>query len=181
MPMEADWEVEIGAQTPVIEALWPGFVDLRKSPGRVHEIEEARRFPPLAHALIRLNGSDAKATIWTAKCDLWKLQACDPYEMNAAVEESAQGLACYFDLLPRRGLVFAELPEAETWAQAIVARLRPIEIRCSRVDFVIRPAFALDVEGFGITAYLSACGKDTATAAGALEAALIVFADALRH
>jgi hypothetical protein len=30
--MEADWEFEVGGDAPVIDALWPGFVDLRLSP-----------------------------------------------------------------------------------------------------------------------------------------------------
>ena len=33
-PMEADWEVEIGGGAPVIDALWPGFVDLRAARAR---------------------------------------------------------------------------------------------------------------------------------------------------
>ena len=30
--MEADWELEIGGDAPVIEAHWTGFVDLRADP-----------------------------------------------------------------------------------------------------------------------------------------------------
>jgi len=37
--MEADWEFEVGPDTaglaaPVIDACWPGFVDLRHNPER---------------------------------------------------------------------------------------------------------------------------------------------------
>ncbi len=49
--MEADWEIETGPQAPIIEALWEGFIDLRQSPHRIHELEEARRFEPLAQTL----------------------------------------------------------------------------------------------------------------------------------
>jgi len=42
--MEADWEVEVGGGSPVIEALWPGFVDLRLYPERIGEIQEAAGF-----------------------------------------------------------------------------------------------------------------------------------------
>ena len=38
--MEADYEVEAGGEAPVIEALWPGFVDLRLQPERIGEIQE---------------------------------------------------------------------------------------------------------------------------------------------
>ncbi len=47
--MEADWEVEIGGEdgdsAPIIDALWPGFIDLRRFPDRVAEITEAAGFP----------------------------------------------------------------------------------------------------------------------------------------
>ena len=46
--MEADWEVEIGGDAPVIEAQWPGLVDLRANPERICEIAEASAFPPLS-------------------------------------------------------------------------------------------------------------------------------------
>ncbi len=42
--MEVDWEVEVGGGAPVIEALWMGFVDLRRNPERLGEIAEAANF-----------------------------------------------------------------------------------------------------------------------------------------
>jgi hypothetical protein len=42
--MEADWEVEIGGGAAVIEAEWPGWIDLRKQPERASEIAEAAGF-----------------------------------------------------------------------------------------------------------------------------------------
>lgn len=170
--MEADWEVEMGPGGPVIDALWPGFIDLRRTPERIEEIEETQQFPPLAEALLRLN--EAVSQVWTAKCDLWTPEECDPDEMCATLAESISGLACYIDLLPREGLVFPALEEAEQWARATVSRLRETICRCCRVDLVIRKAFAGDQEGIGITNYISACGPDPDAARKALSAALIV-------
>ena len=193
--MEADWEIETGPQAPIIEALWEGFIDLRQSPHRIHELEEARRFEPLAQTLLHLNRpagqtapvSDSAPNVWTAKCDLWPLEASalsDPYELNATAEECAAGIACYLDLLPRTGLVWAELSQAESLVRQTVAQLQAAqigskELRCSRADLVIRAALAGAVEGFGVTAYLSACGRDTDSAAQALGAALTAFAHAV--
>jgi hypothetical protein len=192
--MEADWEIETGPQAPVIEPLWEGFIDLRQAPHRVYELEEARRFTPLAQALIQLNSRalhtvsplDSSSAVWTAKSDLWPLEASvlsDPYELNATAEECATGIACYLDLLPRAGLVWPELSQAESWARQAVARLQAAqlqskELRCCRADLVIRAALAGAVEGFGVTAYLSACGRDPDSAAQALDAALTAFAHA---
>jgi hypothetical protein len=192
--VEADWEIETGPQAPVIEPLWEGFIDLRQAPHRVYELEEARRFTPLAQALIQLNSpaphvapvSDSTPAVWTAKCDLWLLEASalsDPYALNAAAEECTAGLACYLDLLPRTGLVWPELSQAESWTREAVARLQAIELHCCRADLVIRAALAGVVEGFGVTAYLSACGRNAGSAAqalaAALDAALTAFANAV--
>ena len=85
--MEADWEVEIGGGAAVIEAEWPGFVDLRADAGRVVEIAEAAAFPPLAGLLLALNA--AESPVWTSKCDLW--------------EPEPGARAIYIDMLPREG------------------------------------------------------------------------------
>lgn len=193
--MEADWEIEIGPEAPVIEARWPGFVDLRHAPERIKEIEEARRFPALAEALISLNrpkswpdsgiGCDAasESRVWTAKCDLWALDpSLDPWdadELDAASSESVAALACYIDLLSRDASVFAGLDEAETWARATVFRLRQTVCRCCRADLVIRRAFKGDQEILGITVYTTACGADTIAAEEALRDALMALVGAI--
>ncbi len=94
--MEADWSVALAAGDPVITVPWaaPGddvnqcrFVDLRRSPHLIDEIEEARAKPRLRSALLLLNG--AASQFWTAKCDTWNSsavegdEAFDPYEMDA--------------------------------------------------------------------------------------------------
>jgi hypothetical protein len=173
--MEADWEVEIGDGAPVIEADWPGFIDLRSLPERIGEIEEAADFPPLAALLLALNA--AASPLWTSKCDLW--------------EPEPAALACYIDLLPLAGKVFAEWQHAETFCGEYVARLALIALPecgpdrnsesspdCS-IALVIRQAIAGSTEGFGITAYLSAKGRDQADAAAALAIVITAFSGAL--
>jgi hypothetical protein len=201
--MEADWAVEIGAGSPAIEALWTGFVDLQSFPQRIGEIEEAKRLPALAQALLRINhpgapqssaASETRSCFWTAKCDLWQPQDCDPFELDATAEEAAVALACYIDLLPRSDRLFAapvftdpvfsfpvftEWTVAETTARAIVRRLRAVSLTCARADLIVRSATAGPAEGFGITAYLTACGADLVAAQSTLAAALAVLAQAL--
>jgi hypothetical protein len=165
--MEIDWEFEVGGGAPVIDALWPGFVDLRREPQRIGEIEEAAGFPALAQLLATLNGP--ASTLWTAKCDLW-----EPEESEEAV-----ALACYVDLLPLSGRVFAQPADAEAFCREWVARLAPLELPQSRVDLVVRLAIAGEAEGLGVTAYFSARGADRTAARAALSAALMVWADAI--
>jgi hypothetical protein len=174
--MEAEWEVEVGGGAPVIDALWPGFVDLRRNPERIGEIQEAAAFPALARLLLTLNG--AGSPLWTAKCDLWEPEA----------DESAGGcvpakLACYVDLLPLASHLFVHWEDAEIFCREWVARLAPVPLPECRVDLVVRKAVSGPAEGFGVTAYLSAGGRaggrDRSTAAEALAAALAAFAGAI--
>jgi hypothetical protein len=193
--VEADWEVEIGGGAPVIEADWPGFpgspcipglpsipgspghIDLRSRPERIAEISEAAAFPPLARLLLALNAPDSG--LYTSKCDLWQPEPTD--------------LACYIDLLPREGKVFAHRQQAETFCREYVARLAtaqpqhgPESSHDSSIALVIRLAIAGPAEGFGITAYLSAkaasqpdAAAAQTSAAHALAAVMLAFVDAL--
>jgi len=173
--MEADWEVEIGGGAPVIEADWPRFIDLKSDPKRLGEIEEAAAFPPLAALLLALNA--AASPLWTSKCDLW--------------EPEPAASACYIDMLPVEGKVFAEWQQAEAFCREHVARLARIALpECgsegdseSRPDcsiaLVIRQAIAGSTEGFGITAYLSAKGMNQADAAANLASVMTAFSGAL--
>jgi len=179
--MEADFEVQIGGGAPVIEALWPGFVDLRRSPERVYEISEAAAIPALAHALLVLN--DLDAPLWTAKCDVWDPHAAESgaseTERSALPEHHHAALACYIDLLPRASLVFANWKDAENFCRRWVSRLDAEEPRGAThnatVDLVVRQALAGEVEGFGITAYLGVVADYRAGAEDALAAALQQF------
>ncbi|MGC1463068.1 MAG: hypothetical protein WA802_12770 [Terracidiphilus sp.] len=165
--MEADWEVEIGGGAPVIEALWPGFVDLRAAPERIVEITEAAAFSPLAGLLLALNGPGSP--VWTSKCDHW--------------EPEPRTVAIYIDMLPREGAVFAEWDQAEVFCREYVGRLQMVvlpetEPACT-ISLVIRQAIAGKAEGFGITAYLSAKGSDRTEASAGLAKIAAAFAGAL--
>ena len=161
--MDADWEVEIGGDAPVIESLWPGFIDLRTHPGRVAEIVEAAKFPPLAALLQSLNAADSP--LWTSKCDVW--------------EPEPGALALYIDLLPREGSVFAQWQQAAAFCRDFVRRLSRRAIDDCTADLVIRQAIAGEAAGFGITAYLSVSALDQSEATARLATAIGAFSDAL--
>ena len=180
--MEADWGVEIGGGAPVLDALWEGLVDLRKFPERVDEIAEAAEFPPLAGLLTALNGDNSP--LWTAKCDLWEPETEEVEDdlggagnsAPFAVDANRVALACYVDLLPMEGKVFARWEQAESFCRAWVSRLEEVNLGDCRAEMLVRQALAGPVEGFGVTAYLSAQGQDSAAAEGVLAAAMRIFA-----
>jgi hypothetical protein len=175
-PMEADWEIEIGGGAPVIEAHWPGFVDLRLSPERARLLAEAQQLPGLAEALVRLNAPNS--LVWTSKCDVFMPDEFDPDELNASPEIAAHALACYIDLLPRSGELWSDPTAAAAWCRSACADIKVVPIRCCRADLVVRRALiAPELMGLGITAYLTACGLNREGAASILEAALNVFAN----
>jgi len=188
--MEADWEVEIGGGAPVIEALWPGFVDLRSAPQRVGEITEAMAFPALGRFLSLVNG--AASPLWTSKCDVWEPEAEEVTGETIGLtgdkgEAENSSLACYVDLLPRQGTLFAQWEEAEGFCRAWVERLESNSLPLCRVDLIVRQAVAGDLEGFGITAYVSGMGvelpspmgQDEPSSQGRTEVALAAVLDAV--
>lgn len=184
--MEADWEFEIGADAPVIEPRWPGFVDLRAQPELAARLPEAVVFPALAQALARLNAH--ASPFWTSKCDFFpSLTAAefDAGELDASSADAVHAAACYIDLLPSSGLEWGHPDRAAEECKRICARLRSIPLRCCRADLVIRrvsspPAFAApDHVDLGITAYLTAGGATHQDAAAVLSGALAVWADSM--
>lgn len=179
--MEADWEFEVGGDAPVIEACWPGFIDLRLSPQRARDLPEAVRFPALAAVLETLNSRTS--SVWTSKCDFWPTldaDTFDPDELDAAPASCAHAVGCYIDLLPGGGQQWSHPHLAEGACRQICSILRQAPMRNCRVDLVVRRAtVALDVTGLGITAYLTACGPTAGDAERVLAAALAVFGGAL--
>jgi hypothetical protein len=166
----------------VIEAQWPGFVDLRLHPEQALQLPEAAQLPALAEALANLNA--LASPFWTSKCDLWQvvdLAEFDPDELDAPPSCSAHAIACYIDLLPKGGRQWTLPAEAAAACKRVCSLLRAVPLRCCRVDLVVRRALiAPGQKELGITAYLTACGPSSAEAAQTLEVALAAFARVLR-
>lgn len=176
--MEADWEFEIGGDAPIIEAHWPGFVDLREEPHRAGELVEARQLPGLADALARMNASNSP--VWTSKTDVFDPGPLDADELGATSEEAQHTVACYVDLLMRSDQVWNSPFEAEQPCRDLCNRLRKVALRCCRIDLVIRRAHVhADRNDLGATAYLAACGRQETDARACLAECLSALAAAI--
>ena len=184
--MEADWEIELGGESPLIEAAWSGFVDLRLHPERTSQLPEAAALPALAQALEVLNS--ATSPLWTSKCDVWPvadMAEFDADELDAPPGFAFHAIGVYIDLLPRNEHKW-ELPAtAAADCRKLCGLLRAVPLRCCRVDLVVRqailnsaPATAASMS-LGITAYFTACGPSRADATGTFQAALAEFARVL--
>jgi hypothetical protein len=188
--MEADWSVELAAGDPVIVVPWAAagddpleckFVDLRLGAHLIDELEEPKRVPALRDALLLLNSTGSP--VWTAKCDAWESDApVDPYEMDAAPEDTAFSAGSYIDLLPEDSGFGASFDRHERWVRAVVEALRVIPARAARVDLVLRAAQVNQVEGYGVSFFVEGCGATAPRArqawSGALGVALPVIMDA---
>lgn len=170
--MEADWSVEVGPQLAVIDAGWPGFIDLRASRDSVVQIPETKGHQALREVLLALNAPESP--LFTVKCDAWELKSSeiDPAEFDCTPADAQMGVACYVDVLARETAIFGVFARHEAWAQAVAVRLREFAFGCGRVDLVVRGAHAGGQEGFGITLYAAGCGEDSKAAHAAWGAVL---------
>lgn len=177
--MQADWEVEVGGEAAVIDALWPGFVDLRVTPERAHDLSEAKVLPALADALAQLNAP--ASPVWTSKCDVWSVsqREIDRFELDAPSENATRAQACYIDLLPASES-WNSPEDAVAFCRELTHRLHAAPISSCRVDLMVRSAVAaLGSSSTGITGYLTACGPTEARALEQLCRALAAFVDAV--
>ncbi len=174
--MEADWSVSLAAEDPVVVVPWSAlpeeanqctFVDLRREPHRIDEMEEARSNPALRAALLTLHAPGSPW--WTAKCDAWNAsvtqdatqggEAFDPYEMDAEPTETAFGTGSYIDLLQRDTLLFTSFESHERWMRGAVQKLRSISARAARIDLILRYAEVGSVPGFAVSWFVEGCGS----------------------
>jgi len=178
-PMEADWEIEIDGDAPLIDARWSGFVDLLGEPERARELAESQRLPALADALMRLNAPNSP--VWTSKCDVFVPDHFDSDELDAPGGVAVRALACYVDLLSMEERRWNSVEALVTECRRLCDRLRRVPLRSCRADLVIRSAMLeRGVDAFGVTVYIAAAGRDEPSAANTMAEALAAFADAAR-
>lgn len=179
--MEADWEVELGGDAPVIDADWPGRIDLRRFPEAASALPETTGFRELAPVLVRLNA--AGSGLGTSKCDVWDVDEFDRDELAAPRDEHC-ALACYVDLVPEDLCCWTVLEAVTAWARQICSHLRGVELRSCRADLVVRQAMRPKGKDtarahLGITVYGTGCGTTRQTARAALAAAMATLADCI--
>ena len=74
--MDADFSIELGREDPLLDFPWNDpagklvYVDLKRCPQLIAQIEEAATFPELGVFLQALNS--ARSMVETAKCDGWE-------------------------------------------------------------------------------------------------------------
>jgi hypothetical protein len=169
--MDADYSIELGPTAPALELPWHDpsgrcvYVNLRRQPERITELDDVQSFPVLGELLRLLN---APGSPWeTAKCDVWSEE-----EDSAENETPAAAFSqhCYVDLVlsAEHQALRNKLALHETLASQIAHLLEENgeELDATAAEVVIRrcyyhPDGAVDSpseDGYCLTLYLSGYG-----------------------
>jgi len=177
--MDADFSIELGRDDPVLDFPWKDpagklvYIDLKRHPELIAQIEEAQTFPELQEFLRTLNS--ARSTLETAKCDAWVTTELSAEE---EVYNASHKFASYVDAVFSGIDVRLSSPEQssseqcldihERFARKLVELLRRAPEIPSALEVCVRRCyFAEDGgirEGCYCTLYVSGYGNDEAGA-----------------
>jgi len=163
--VEADFAVELGADSETLEFPWaaaadgPRYYDLKRHPELLAQVEEAQRVPELGEFLRAMNA--ASSILETAKCDAWE-------SSEISAEEEIFGAACkfgsYVDLLFSAEELRFLFPAHEQLVQRLTQLLKRVPEIPAAAEFLIRRCYfhqgTETREGFYITFYLFGYADD---------------------
>lgn len=133
--MEADWSVELAADSPALEIPWKSpdgklqWLDLRADPSQIDMLPECREHPELAAFLRRVNAPDSPLD--SAKCDVFGAEPTGEAESIFGTIRYGG----YVDLLFRSTLDFAR---HEQFARAFTHALDELDSPNGIAELVIR-------------------------------------------
>ncbi|HYU48060.1 MAG TPA: hypothetical protein VEK84_17995 [Terriglobales bacterium] len=166
--MDTDFSVELGDEDPVLDFPWTdasgrlAYVDLKRHPELLAQVEEAKELPELAEFLRCVNSP--RSVVESAKCDVWATRELAPEE---EIVGASHKFASYVDLVLSHTDRRQSLAEHERFAERLVALLRrPPEISSSAEVCVRRCFFGAGCEthGFYFTVYVNGYGDEEASA-----------------
>ena len=174
VPMDADYSIELGNDNPALDFPWKdpagklAYVDLKRHPELIPELEEARNFPELGEFLRWLNS--ARSMLETAKCDAW---ATTELSMEEEIYGASHKFASYVDVVfstmdARLSSFRQSLPAHEQFARRLVELLRRVPEIASAAEVCVRRCYFAEEggirDGFYCTLYVSGYGSDEASA-----------------
>lgn len=167
--MDADFSVELGGEDPVLDFPWTdasgklAYVDLKRHPELLAQVEEAKQHPELAEFLRCVNSK--RSAVESAKCDVWATTELTPEE---EIFGASHKFTSYVDLVLSDTAPRLSFPEHERFAKRLAALLgRAPEMSASTEVCVRRCFFGEGTEtheGFYFTVYVNGYGNDEAAA-----------------
>lgn len=167
--MDADFSIELVADDPVLDFPWTdpsgklAFVDLKRHPEAIAQIEEAQAFPELREFLRALNSP--RSLLETAKCDAWATTELSPEE---DIYNASHKFASYVDVVFSETNARLSLSRHELFVKKLVELLQRAPEILSSAEACVRRCFFGNKsevqEGFYVTVYVSGYGDDEANA-----------------
>jgi hypothetical protein len=167
--MDADFSIELGREDPVLDFPWNdpagklAYVDLKRHPELMAQIEEAQKFPELRESLRILNSP--RSMVETAKCDAWATTELSPEE---EIYDASHKFASYVDLVFSEMDARLSLSRHQQFVKKLVELLRRAPEISSSVEACVRRCYFGEdgavQEGFYFTLYVSGYGNDEARA-----------------
>lgn len=184
--MEADFAVELGSEDETLELPWdagadgPRYHNLKRQPGLLLQIEEARRVPELGEFLAAINSP--AGILETAKCDAW-------FSVEINPEEEIFGAACkfgsYVDLVFSQESRRFSFAEHEKLVKHATQLLKVVPEIPAAAELIIRRCFYRETgmvrDGFYVTFYLFGYGDDEPQARPRWAIALKLVENAMRQ
>jgi hypothetical protein len=167
--MDADFSIELGREDPVLDFPWKdpegklAYVDLKRRPELMAQIEEAEQFPELGEFLRTLNSP--RSMVETAKCDAWETS-----EMSAEEEvyDASHKFASYVDLVFSEIAACLSLSRHQQFVKKLVELLRRAPEIPAAAELCVRRCYVSQGsamrDGFYLTLYVSGYGNDEARA-----------------
>jgi hypothetical protein len=175
--MDADFSMELGSDDPVLDFPWIdssgklAYVDLKRHPELLSQIEEAQRFPELAEFLRLMNST--RSAVETAKCDVWATTELNPEE---EIYDASHKFASYVDVVFSDTDLRLSFAAHEQFSAKLVALLKRTPDTPSVAEICVRRCYFGERDsvrvGFYFTLYVSGYGSDEAGARLAYEGAL---------
>src|SRR5271166_1094498 len=169
--MDADFSIELGREDPVLDFPWQdpagklAYVDVKRHPELIAQIEEAQTFPELREFLRTLNSPSTM--VETAKCDAWVTTELSGEE---EIYNASHNFGSYVDIVFSGVENRGSLPAHEQIARKLVDLLRRSPETPSAAEVCVRRCFFRTngeggiQEGFYFTLYVSGYGNDDRSA-----------------
>jgi hypothetical protein len=172
--MDADFSIELSQEDPVLDFPWKDpagrliYVNLKRHPELLPQVEEAVKFPALGEFLRTLNSP--RSVLETAKCDAW---ATTDINAEEEIYNASHKFVSYVDAVfsgidvPKLSLQEA-LAVHEKFAGKLVDLLRRTPETPSSAELCIRRCYYIEDsgvrEGLYFTLYVSGYGDEPASA-----------------
>ena len=163
--MDTDFSIELGKEDPVLDLPWKdptgrlAYVDLKRHPDLIFQVEEAVKFSELDEFLRMANS--ARSVVESAKCDTWTTTELSAEE---DIYDASHKFASYIDLVFSHSDERWSFDQHERFAKRWTELLRRAPELSASAEICVRRCFfgeeANVRDGFYFTVYINGYGSN---------------------